>query len=875
MANEFKAKNGIITPKLQSTVATGTAPLTVASTTLVSNLNADLLDGNHASDFASASHTHSYLPLAGGTMTGAITFAAGQTWPTFNQNTTGTASNVTGTVAIANGGTGATSAAAALTNLGAAAATHTHNYAGSASAGGPATHIAGGSAGTIPYQTAAGTTAMTGVGTTGQLLQSNGTSAPAWTNFDLAVHAPDSSYKKIVRVATTADLGASTFASNVLTGYSSSVDLDVTTTAASTTATTTSTAGIKVGATISGNANIPAGATVASITNATTFVMSAAATAAGTSVATTFTQTISQLVVDGVALALNDRVLVKDERTLGGLLDATSAKRNGIYTVTATGSTSVPWTLTRAADANASTDLDSAIVNVSVGTSNFGKTYQTRFSGSSTLNTTEMYWTRIVDVNSSSLAATPTTARGVHIDTDTETIMFKSGTITDLAMNAFGITTVQATAASTYTRGSTIYIAGAPVASTNATITTPYSLYIAGGNSYLGAGVNLGGITDTTTAASHYYVENSSDGFIRPKTLANVKAEILGNTNVTFAGPTAARTYTLPDATSTLAANNQTMYIGTTAVAINRASASLALTGITSIDGSAAKLTTAKGFSIGNTTRNFDGTLDVVWSLADIGAAAASHTHSYAGSASAGGAANSVANSFIVKFGTGTTEGTDLYTFNGSAAKTIDIKPGTNVTFTEAAGSITINANDTSVGWSEITSKPTTLSGYGITDAASSTHTHSYLPLAGGTVTGVTIFSNTTASTSTTTGAVRIGGGLGVGGAVYAGGNVVANSDERLKQDWQDLQHDYVEQLATIKHGTYTRIDSGERQVGVSAQSLQQLLPEAVDGTEYLAVAYGNAALVSAVQLAKRVVEQDARIAKLEALVSQLLEQKQ
>jgi hypothetical protein len=35
------------------------------------------------------------LPLAGGTMTGAITFAAGQTWPTFNQNTTGSAATLT------------------------------------------------------------------------------------------------------------------------------------------------------------------------------------------------------------------------------------------------------------------------------------------------------------------------------------------------------------------------------------------------------------------------------------------------------------------------------------------------------------------------------------------------------------------------------------------------------------------------------------------------------------------------------------------------------------------------------------------------------------------------------------------------------------
>jgi hypothetical protein len=39
------------------------------------------------------------------------------TWPTFNQNTSGTASNVTGTVAIANGGTGQTSASAAFNAL--------------------------------------------------------------------------------------------------------------------------------------------------------------------------------------------------------------------------------------------------------------------------------------------------------------------------------------------------------------------------------------------------------------------------------------------------------------------------------------------------------------------------------------------------------------------------------------------------------------------------------------------------------------------------------------------------------------------------------------------------------------------------------------
>ena len=43
-----------------------------------------------------------------------------------------------------------------------------------------ATNIAGGSNGTIPYQSAADTTAMLGVGTAGQVLQTNGAAAPTW-----------------------------------------------------------------------------------------------------------------------------------------------------------------------------------------------------------------------------------------------------------------------------------------------------------------------------------------------------------------------------------------------------------------------------------------------------------------------------------------------------------------------------------------------------------------------------------------------------------------------------------------------------------------------------------------------------------------------
>lgn len=73
------------------------------------------------------------------------------------------------------------------------------------------------------------------------------------------------------------------------------------------------------------------------------------------------------------------------------------------------------------------------------------------------------------------------------------------------------------------------------------------------------------------------------------------------NNTITLAG-TDLTTITLPSTTGTLPLNNQTFYIGTTSVAINRASANLALTGITSIDGSANSATKATNLAGGNST---------------------------------------------------------------------------------------------------------------------------------------------------------------------------------------------------------------------------------------------------------------------------------
>ena len=174
-------------------------------------------------------------------------FAAGTIFATL----TGTATNVSGTVAVANGGTGATNAAAARTNLGIGSAgalnigttagtvsegnhTHTGLHAqshsmtsasdhtagvwkvfhsnatgkvdeigiGSANSvltsNGPAaapswqtlsatstnaTNLTGGSAGTVPYQSAGGTTQMLSAGTPGQVLRTNGAAPPSWASF--------------------------------------------------------------------------------------------------------------------------------------------------------------------------------------------------------------------------------------------------------------------------------------------------------------------------------------------------------------------------------------------------------------------------------------------------------------------------------------------------------------------------------------------------------------------------------------------------------------------------------------------------------------------------------------------------------------------
>lgn len=136
--------------------------------------------------------------------------------------------------------------------------------------------------------------------------------------------------------------------------------------------------------------------------------------------------------------------------------------------------------------------------------------------------------------------------------------------------------------------------------------------------------------------------------------------------------------------------------------------------------------------------------------------ASSSHTHNYAGSSSAGGAAtsaNKVNSNLVVKLNGGTTEGTNMFTFNGSGAKTVNITPSS--IGAQPAGSYLTslpshNHNDLYYTETEIDSKISTLN-TAINGKAAYSHTHNYAGAssAGGSATSAVKLDTSTAGSAT------------------------------------------------------------------------------------------------------------------------------
>lgn len=98
-----------------------------------------------------------------------------------------------------------------------------------------------------------------------------------------------------------------------------------------------------------------------------------------------------------------------------------------------------------------------------------------------------------------SSAAWTTTGIGLRIAAATYTDTSSSGTVASMCVHNIGAPTVAASSSTTYTVGSTLRIAGAPINGSNVTITKKYTLEIASGSVLIGDSVNFVFSTSTGT----------------------------------------------------------------------------------------------------------------------------------------------------------------------------------------------------------------------------------------------------------------------------------------------------------------------------------------------------------------------------------------
>lgn len=244
----------------------------------------------------------------------------GSTARTISYNTVGAPSvsgtNATGTWGISISGNAATATSAT-----------------SATSATTATNLAGGSAGTIPYQSAAGTTVQLAAGTSGQVLQSNGAAAPSW----VAPTAAANNGTLTMAVSGTGLSGSQTFTANQATNATFTVTSN---------ATNANTASTIVARDASGN--FSAGTITAALSGNATTATSATSATTATNVA------------GGVAGAIHYQSAV-------GTTGFSAAGTSG-QVLTSSGTTAPTWTTATSANTASAIVQRDASGNFSAGT---------------------------------------------------------------------------------------------------------------------------------------------------------------------------------------------------------------------------------------------------------------------------------------------------------------------------------------------------------------------------------------------------------------------------------------------------------------------------------------------------------------------------
>ena len=371
----------------------------------------------------------------------------------------------------------------------------------------------------------------------------------------------------------------------------------------------------------------------------------------------------------------------------------------------------------------------------------------------------------------------------------------------------------------------------------------------------------LSGGTLSSTILGNSTVYIGTTAVLLNRTSAN--QSLTGITSVVFPGSSSGTatlqasaaagttTITLPATSGTVDLQGNTFYVGTTAIANNRTSASQTLTGV-SIDGNAA--TATNGITTGN-YNSYSPTLtgggaSGNWSIN----AATATTATNAGNATTATTATTATNaSILTTTNQGKTGGQGLtsptspadwsnypigYSTMINASQTATGAPSANYGFF-----IKIANRDAGGGWG------------GIYQEYNSN--------------GLSYIGSTTVSSSYATWHALISsvGGQTINGNLTLSGTLTINSDARLKENLTPLTG-ALDKVKALTGYNYNRIGSDKLEMGVVAQEVQKIVPELVleDKEGTLSVSYPNmvALLIEAVK------EQSVKIAALEEQVKEL-----
>lgn len=373
-----------------------------------------------------------------------------------------------------------------------------------------ATNLAAGAAGSVPYQTAANTTAFvataSGVLVGGTTPSFSTTPTLTGTNFTGIPNAALSN--NAVTIGTTAiSLGATSLTLAGLTSITLTQDpvsnLQVATKQYVDTQTS---AGIHFHQPVRVESPTNLNATY----NNGTAGVGATLTNAGTQTA---------LVIDGITLSVADRVLIYTQ---------TTQTQNGIYVVTSVGSGSTNWVLTRSSDANTYVNAspnglsEGSTVFVQQGTTGAGETYTCTTQGTITFGTTAIVFAQISSAQIYS-AGTGLTLTGTQFSLTTPVSTTLGGT---------GLTTFGAANRAIYSSGTTTLVAGTLPTAAGGTGHTSYT------NGQILIGKSSDGTLDkaTLTAGTGISITNGSASITITNSAPDQVVSITGGGTTTVSG---------------------------------------------------------------------------------------------------------------------------------------------------------------------------------------------------------------------------------------------------------------------------------------------------------------------------------------------------